>query len=312
MTRVSVRVKSPAKINWWLHVLGRRQDGFHEIRSLLSAITLYDELTLAGRDTSGIELLCDHPDVPTDHRNLIVRAGMLLAEAAGIQPRATCRLHKEIPIGGGLGGGSSNAAAALVAFNRLWGLGWSVEQLAPLAAELGSDVPFFLWGGSAIISGRGERIRPVRLQWSGWIVLLFPPFAVSTAEVYRAWQPPANPPAPTLPDGMPAEVDVFRPDSQQLMAAAYNMLEQPLLMIRPQIGSLLDMLKRLAGRPVRVSGSGSTLFTAYDNRAEAMDFARRAQEKTGIETRLAQLEKPGLSEIDSAAPEAFESGGASP
>ncbi|MGQ9652105.1 MAG: 4-(cytidine 5'-diphospho)-2-C-methyl-D-erythritol kinase [Phycisphaerae bacterium] len=312
MTGVSVRVKSPAKINWWLHVLGRRQDGFHEIRSLLSAITLYDELTLAGRNTNGIELLCNHPDVPTDHRNLIVRAGMLLAEAAGIEPRATCRLHKEIPIGGGLGGGSSNGAAALVAFNRFWGLGWSVEQLTPLAAELGSDVPFFLQGGSAIISGRGERIRPVRLQWNGWVVLLFPPFAVSTAEVYRAWRPPASPLAPTLLDAMPAGVDGLRLDSQELMSAAYNMLEQPLLMIRPEIGSLLDTLQQLAGRPVRVSGSGSTLFTAYDNHAEAMDYARRAHEKTGMETRLAQLHKPGLFGTDSAAPEAFESGGASP
>ncbi len=312
VTRVSVTVRSPAKINWFLRVLGRRQDGFHDIRSLLSAITLYDELALASRDTSGIELVCDHPDLPTDHRNLIVKAGKLLAEAAGIEPRATCRLRKEIPIGGGLGGGSSNGAASLVAFNRLWGLDWSVEQLAPLAAKLGSDVPFFLRGGSAVISGRGERIRPVRLQWEGWIVLIFPPFGVSTAEVYGAWRPPASPPAPTLLDEMPAGVDVLRLDSRQLMAAAYNMLEQPLLLVRPQVGPLLDMLKRLAGRPVRVSGSGSTLFTAYDNYAEAMGFARRVEDETGMRARLAQLGKPGVWEADSAAGEAFEPGEASP
>lgn len=312
MTRLSATVRSPAKVNWCLRVLGRRQDGFHHIQSLLSAITLCDELVFVNRDADGIELLCEHPDLPTDRRNLIVKAGLLLAGAAGIEPRAACRLHKRIPVGGGLGGGSSNGAAALMAFNRLWGLGWSVEQLAPLAAELGSDVSFFLRGGSALMSGRGEGIRPVKLEWGGWIVLLLPPFGVSTAEVYRAWRPPSSPPPPTRLDELPDRADALRLDSEQLMAAAYNMLERPLLTVCPQIGPLLGTLTKLAGRPVRVSGSGSTLFTAYDSREEAMDFARRAQEKTGISTRLAQLEQPELPGTKSAASEVRETDGALP
>ncbi|NLE58875.1 MAG: hypothetical protein GX616_10975 [Planctomycetes bacterium] len=101
MTGATVTVRSPAKVNWCLRVLGRRRDGFHDILSLVSAISLSDELVIADGDADGIELLCDHPQLPTDQRNLIVKAGMLLARAAGINPRATCRLHKRIPIGGG-------------------------------------------------------------------------------------------------------------------------------------------------------------------------------------------------------------------
>jgi len=312
VTGATVTVRSPAKVNWCLRVLGRRRDGFHDILSLVSAISLSDELVIADGDADGIELLCDHPQLPTDQRNLIVKAGMLLARAAGINPRATCRLHKRIPIGGGLGGGSSNGAAALMAFNRLWDLGWSIDELAPLAADLGSDVSFFLRGGSAVMSGRGEKIRPVRLQWDGWLVLLLPPFATSTAEVYRAWRPPATPPASTLLDEVLGGVDVLRVNSEQLMAAAYNMLEPPLLTVCPQTGPLLDALSRLAGRAVRVSGSGSTLFTAYDSRDEAETFAERVHQQTGVAARLTQLQQAGLFGANLAAPQEQEAGGALP
>ncbi len=297
MTGISVTVQSPAKINWCLRVLGRREDGFHDIVSLVSSITLCDELEFVGCDASGIELDCDRTDVPTDRKNLIVKAGILLAEAAGIEPRARCRLAKRIPVGGGLGGGSSNGASALMAFNRLWGLNWSKDRLAPLAARLGSDVSFFLRGGSAVISGRGEHVRPVELHWDGWIVLLLPRFSISTAEVYARWRPPQTPPASTPMDALFEGGSVTPGEAAEWMRAAYNMLEEPLLGLCPVVQSLMETGSELAGRPVRVSGSGSTLFTAFDTQEEAECFAGQIRDRIDIETRLAQLGPTGAAEI---------------
>lgn len=296
MTGVSFTVRSPAKINWCLRVLGRRADGFHDIASLVSAISLYDDLVFTDRGRAGIEVTCVGADLPSDERNLIVRAGRLLAEAAGCPPRASCHLVKRIPIGGGLGGGSSDGAAALLALNRLWGLNWPLERIAPLAARLGSDVSFFLYGGTAVMSGRGERITPVSIPWDGWLVLLLPAFSTSTAEVYRAWQPPHGPVAPTLMDEIMAGASSPPVDAEQWLRAAYNMLEEPLLRVCPAIGPLIDAGCRLAGRPVRVSGSGSTLFTAFGARGQAEEFARRARQETGIEARVVRVvqDRPAL------------------
>jgi 4-diphosphocytidyl-2-C-methyl-D-erythritol kinase len=293
VTGISVTVRSPAKINWCLRVLGRREDGFHDIISLVSTVTLFDDLEFIDRDAPGINLDCDRDDVPTDERNLIVRAGMLLAEAAGIEARARCRLVKRIPVGGGLGGGSSNGANSLMAFNQLWGLNWSADRLAPVAARLGSDVSFFLWGGSAVISGRGEHVRPVPLQWNGWIVLLLPPFSISTAQVYARWRPPETVPASTPMDDVLNGETLAPGGAIGWMKAAYNMLEEPLVSLCPAVRPLMEAGSELAGRPVRVSGSGSTLFTAFDTRAEAESFARQITKRMDIGTRLVQLSPAG-------------------
>ena len=161
VTGVALNVRSPAKVNWYLRVLGRRDDGFHEIESLVSTVTLYDELAFTSRGDSIIELTCDEPSIPTDGRNLIVRAADLLASQSGCRQGATCHLTKRIPVGGGLGGGSSNGASALMGLSGLWELDWPKERLMAPAGQLGSDVCLFLSGGSAVISGRGERIKPV-------------------------------------------------------------------------------------------------------------------------------------------------------
>jgi len=263
-------------------VVARRDDGFHEIESLVSAVTLYDLLEFTGRGDSGVELSCDCPGVPTDEGNLIVQAAMLLSKEAGRRSGVACRLTKRIPVGGGLGGGSSNGASTLTALNRLWGLNWPTDRLMPLAASLGSDVPFFLRGGSAVMSGRGEQVRPVRLGWQGWIVLLLPGIGVSSGAVYRAWRPGAESPPAPVGCGM------TRGSAIDLMGRTFNMLEPAVMEVCPVLEGLIAGVAPRAGRPVRVSGSGSALFTAFDAELEAARFARRVGEEFNLETRVVQ------------------------
>lgn len=271
-----MRVQSPAKVNWTLRVLGRRPDGYHEIESLVGPVTLFDELAFEFRGEPGVCLTCNRPDLPTDASNLVVRAGALLADKAGRPLGAVCRLVKRIPVGGGLGGGSSNAAAALIALNRLWGLHWPTVRLLDLAAKLGSDVPLFLHGGPVIMRGRGERIEPATLAWNGWIALIFPQRAISTAAVYRAWRP-AEAPADSL-----SRLTCGRLDAVACMEATFNMLEAPAFEVCEPLRKLRDALQAIALRPVRVSGSGSTLFTAFDVRPEAEAFVAQVERELGL------------------------------
>jgi 4-diphosphocytidyl-2-C-methyl-D-erythritol kinase len=284
---MDLTVRSPAKINWTLRIIRRREDGFHELESLVSAVTLYDELAFSEVKGLDFALTCDTRGVPVDERNLIRQAASLLADEAPRAGGVTCRLTKRIPVGGGLGGGSSNAAATLKALNRLWSLDWPTERLHCLAGRLGSDVPFFLYGGSAVIRGRGERVEVVKLGWRGWIVLLLPGFSVPTGRVYGAWEP-LEPPGDCAGAGT-EEIGSDRLAAVEWMEKAYNMLEAAVMRVAPALGELVDRAAVLAARPVRVSGSGSTLFTAFDTRSEAQRFAELASEELRLSTRVVQL-----------------------
>jgi 4-diphosphocytidyl-2-C-methyl-D-erythritol kinase len=185
-------VDAPAKLNLFLEVLGKRSDGFHEIETLMTPVSLYDSLSITARRTSELSLLCrdvgseaSAESVPTDDSNLIIRALRLLRERAGVDRGAHVCLVKRIPMAAGLAGGSSDAAAALLLGNAAWGLDWSREKLAGLAADLGSDIPFFLHRGAAVCRGRGERIEPIAGLGGLHLVIVAPPVALSTAEVYR-------------------------------------------------------------------------------------------------------------------------------
>jgi 4-diphosphocytidyl-2-C-methyl-D-erythritol kinase len=179
--RLSAR--APAKINRELRVGRIRPDGFHEIRSRMASISLADTLTV--EDAEALELACDAPGVPSGSDNLVFRAAERLARHAGIVPRARIRLEKRVPMGGGLGGGSADAAVALRLLARLWNLAEETKDLEGVAAELGSDVPFFLTGGEANVTGRGEVVTPVEDRPPAELLLLVPPFSISTAAVYR-------------------------------------------------------------------------------------------------------------------------------
>ena len=177
--------EAPAKINRELRVGRLRPDGYHEILSRMVSIDLADRLVAETSDS--LEFSCDDPAVPAGDDNLVVRAARLLAARAGVSSGARLRLEKRTPMGGGLGGGSADAAVALRLLARLWRCEERAGDLAALAAELGSDVPFFLSGGEAEVSGRGESVRPVADGPPTPLLLLVPPFSVSTAAVYRVY-----------------------------------------------------------------------------------------------------------------------------
>lgn len=208
-TAGGVCVRTPAKLNLFLEVLGKRPDGFHELETLMTPVNLYDFLWFAPADTGEIELACERfPDagesaeetsrLPEGTDNLVVRAVRLLADRAGVKVGARMKLWKRIPVAAGMAGGSSDAAAALVAANVGWRLDWPRERLLPLAAELGSDVPFFLGTGPAVCRGRGERIEPSAGLGHLHFVVVAPPVGLSTAAVFRCCRP-AEAPRPLAP-----------------------------------------------------------------------------------------------------------------
>ena len=185
----SVRVEAPAKINLMLTVIGRRSDGYHELRSLMAPVALYDVLTLRFGGPR-ISVSCNHPDVPDDDTNLAARAASLYLDAAaetGISPASgvSIQIDKHIPVGAGLGGGSSDAAAVLAALNNRFGQPLSPERLRKIGVCIGADVPFFLSGGPALASGIGERLKPFAGLTPWTALLVFPNQSISTAWVYK-------------------------------------------------------------------------------------------------------------------------------
>jgi 4-diphosphocytidyl-2-C-methyl-D-erythritol kinase len=177
--------EAPAKINRELRVGPRRPDGFHEIRSRLCSIDFSDRLEVEESDR--LDLSCSGKPIPCDETNLVARAACALADRIGIAPGARIRLEKRIPVGAGLGGGSADAAVTLLLLSRLWSSRLRREELSEVAARLGSDIPFFLHGGEADVAGRGERVTPLKDSPPAQLFLWIPPFSVSTAQVYDAY-----------------------------------------------------------------------------------------------------------------------------
>lgn len=271
---------APAKANLTLAVLGRRPDGYHDIESWVVMLGWYDRLTF--RESTGLSLTVDgrQDGLPAAESNLVWRAAVALAKAAGLEAKAAIGLEKDIPIGAGLGGGSSDAAATLLGLTRLWRLAWPVERLLPVAAELGSDVPVFLRPGAAVIRGRGEDVERLSTGWQGWLAVILPPYPVATAAVYERWTiggfaACAKPPAERRP---------WRRGSmggRELAALLFNDLEGPAFAVEPRLQGLHGLLDGLDGRRVRMTGSGSALFTVFDTEAEALAWSRRAGEQLG-------------------------------
>jgi len=258
---------APAKLNLYLEVLGRRSDGFHELVTVLTTLDLADELGLSLRPrTPGlaagladIDLTVGGDDprataIPGGPDNLVVRAAAALLEAADARDATGVRLEltKRIPAGGGLGGGSSDAAATLLGLNRLLNEPLPPAALAGLAAGLGSDVPFFLTGGTALASGRGERVRPIPGPAEVAVELLVPPFGVATPAVFGALD--AGPPGPPRRPLSFWETAFERADAITLEALYHNDLEAPARRVEPRLARLL------AADGHHLSGSGSTVF----------------------------------------------------
>ena len=256
-----LQVWTPAKLNLFLEILSRRNDGFHEIETLICPIGLYDTLTFDESPSGDIDFSCVWPaeagssaEVPSNADNTVVRALTLLRQAAGTERGAKVRLLKRIPAAAGLAGGSSDAAAALVAANRVWQLNWPRERLAEIAAAVGSDVPFFLGGGPAVCRGRGERIERLDAPRLDFVVV-HPPQGLSTAAVYRACRPAVRPRTAA------ALVSAWRAGS---LAEVGRRLHNGL---QPAARTLADEIERLEREFARLdllghamSGSGSSYF----------------------------------------------------
>jgi 4-diphosphocytidyl-2-C-methyl-D-erythritol kinase len=263
----TVTVRAPAKINLHLTVGPLRGDGYHELTTVFHAVGLYDELTVREADALSLVVQGETADgVPTDSSNLAVRAVQLLAEEAGRDASVALLLHKGIPVAGGCAGGSADAAAALVACDVLWGLGLGKDDLAVLAARLGSDVPFALHGGTALGTGRGEQLTPVLGAGTFAWVLALPDEGLSTPAVYgeldrlRAERPPA---VASDPAGVLAALRRGSPSA--LGKALTNDLQPAALSLRPELAPILEAGSQLGALGALVSGSGPTVaFLARD------------------------------------------------
>lgn len=197
----SVKVKTPAKINLLLHIKGKRSDGYHEIVTVMQAVDLFDELLIEKADN--LEIICNSPDVPSDEENLIYKAAVKLREFTGTNKGARINLKKNIPVAAGLGGGSSDAAATVSGLNLLWELGLPEETLRDLGSEIGSDVPFFIGGPTAVGFGRGDELIQLSNETDYWYLIINPGILISTAWVYSQVDITANDGNnPTLPVAM--------------------------------------------------------------------------------------------------------------
>jgi 4-diphosphocytidyl-2-C-methyl-D-erythritol kinase len=265
----AVRVWTPAKVNLFLEVLGRRPDGYHDLATLMVTVGLYDTLEIRETASPEVRLRCDQPGLSTGPDNLVCRAAELLRDRAGARAGVEVRLSKRIPVQAGLGGGSSDAAATLAGLDRLWRLGLGRDGLARLGALLGSDVPFFFHGPAAWCTGRGEVVEPLRLGGPLDFVLASPDVGLSTASVFKGLVLPEDP-----VDGGPARRAAEGGDVEELGRRLFNRLEEPAMRLCPEVAGLRRRLAGLAPAGVLMSGSGSTVFALGRDAADALRLAR--------------------------------------
>ncbi|HND51322.1 MAG TPA: 4-(cytidine 5'-diphospho)-2-C-methyl-D-erythritol kinase [Pirellulaceae bacterium] len=293
-----VAVRTPAKLNLFLEVLGRRVDGYHELETLMVAVALFDSLHFSPREDGEIRLSCrwslGHEAavvraqregrhaawdlLPPERTNLVWRAIEKLRQRAGVESGADVQLVKNIPSAAGLGGASSDAAAALLGANQLWNLGWSVEQLADLAAELGSDVPFFVErrageAAASVCRGRGEQVEPLDCVPNLHCVLVRPPAGLSTALVFRGCRPAEQ------PRSVEPLVRALRSgDLAAIGRTLHNRLQEPATELSPWIEKLQATFRRLDVVGHQMSGSGTTYFGICHHATHARRTVQRLRQ----------------------------------
>jgi len=281
----SITLRAFAKINLSLRVSAAREDGFHDVQTLLQAIDLFDRVKCETR-RGPFEIRCDMPGVPTDGRNLVWKAAQLLWDASGRagEPQgAIVTLQKQIPMMAGLGGGSSDAAAALIGLRRLWKLRVGDAQVHALASRLGSDVPFFLLGGTALGLGRGDELYPLANLPRYWVVLAIPPFGIATPDAYR-WLDEARQGGTTASRGPTGTmVPSLLPN-----VLFVNDLEAPVAAHHPVIDELKQRLADRGALLAAMSGSGSTVFGVFPS-VSAARSATRAVASTGAKVLTARF-----------------------
>jgi 4-diphosphocytidyl-2-C-methyl-D-erythritol kinase len=267
-----VVARAHAKINLDLRVLGPRPDGYHELRTVFQSLELHDTVTCRAR-RGLFEIKCRDPRIPRDETNLVWTAAQALWKALGYagEPRDTAvSLDKQIPMQAGLGGGSADAAATLAALARLWAGGVPTQLLRDLAAALGADVPFFLWGGTALALGRGEEIYPLVDLPPHAVLLAMPPFGVSTAEAY-AWYDEER--ATGYRESEPRDLQVLPVPWPSRAAQMVNDLEGPVIRRHTEIGQVKVAMRQAGAVGAAMSGSGSAVYGLFRTRAQAASTA---------------------------------------
>jgi 4-diphosphocytidyl-2-C-methyl-D-erythritol kinase len=259
-------LRAPAKINWFLKIVGKRDDGFHNIISLMQCVNLYDSLVIEHADS--IDIMTDL-DIPL-HDNIVYKTINILKKHAHCTKGARIQLKKKIPVGAGLGGGSSDAAYVLSGLNNFWGLQLSNAELNAIAAETGSDVPFFLNGTSALVEGRGEKVTPIKIQSSIMLLLVKPPVSVSTAWAYTSFDRFHT----DKLTKKPFDIKLFcqalnRKDFTSLGKMLDNDLEKVVAERYPVVSEIRQKLTRAGAVISGMSGSGSTVFGVFENKDKA-------------------------------------------
>lgn len=300
LTPPSVTVRAPAKVNLELRVGPARRDGFHALATLYQAVSLYDEVTVQSAEDWAIRIQGSRAlGLPADDTNLAMRAARALAERHGIDEPVEILVDKEIPVAGGMAGGSSDAAATLVACDWLWGLGLSKDELGEVAAGLGSDVPFLLHGGTAMGTGRGELITPVLTRGTFHWVLAAAETGLSTPEVYRHFDAIAARdkravPAPS--SSMELMTALRSGDAKGLAAHLRNDLQPAAIELRPELGDVIEAGLHFGALAGIVSGSGPTVAFLVADTERSIDLAvALAATRTVSETYRATGPVPGAS-----------------
>ncbi len=275
-------VFAPAKINLVLRILDRRTDGFHNLWSLMQTVQLEDEVVIRiNREHADIRLQCDVPSLSVDHTNLVCRAADAVLRRCERRIGVEIVLVKRIPMGAGLGGGSSDAAATIIGLDRALNLGWSVVDMAQVGQALGSDVPFFFSAPSAVVTGRGEQVHPVRITGNRWVVLVNPGFSVETKWAYQNLSSSRTRVRP-LSDIHAALGRESGLSWEQVLDVAENDFEAPVFGAHPSLQEIKQALLAQGAEAALLSGSGATVFGIFRNEGEA----RQAQAHFQTQPRL--------------------------
>lgn len=264
VNRMRVSEKAPAKINLTLDVLGKREDGYHEVEMIMTTVDLADRIDIVERDDEKIVIDVSEGYIPNDERNLAYQAADLVKKTFAINKGVSISITKNIPVAAGLAGGSSDAAATLRGLNELWNLRLSTEELAELGAKIGSDVSFCVYGGTALVKGKGEIVEPISSPPPCWVVLAKPPLGVSTQEVYKRLN--VNEIAHGDTSAMKKAIE--EKNFQNICQNLHNALEPVTFRMHPEVEKIKEQMIRFGADGALMSGSGPTVFglVAHESR----------------------------------------------
>lgn len=264
-------LESPAKINLRLEILRKREDGYHELRTIFQKISLYDKLIFALKKERGISITTDQPSLPIGKGNLVYRAARLMIERTGFRGGIHIHIEKKIPLGAGLGGGSSNAASTLKALNQLLEADLEEKELMRIGKEIGADVPFFFLKGAAIGSGIGEKLKEIRLP-NLWFILIYPNFEVSTAWAYRNY----------ILTKKKFQINLHKlpKNPEEVSKILWNDLEEVVSKKFPQILRMKEILYSVGAEGALMTGSGPTVFGIFSKEGDAKEAFRKVEQIT--------------------------------